>query len=232
MKYCPKCAGAVEPEDLFCLRCGTRLAVFRIGELACRQCGSLLVRKGQYDRCPLCDCYCTDCGTIVTEKDALCAGCGLSFKKEPKKRSPARFPKADHPLYKSLAYAEYAGFFVRLHALAADIIIIGAFVSVVGVLLNVRLSFLPFWGFVIAVLIVYNALMVGLQGATLGMKFHSMRVVNQKGEPVGVLMGALRFVGAIISILSLAGVFMIAIHKYRQALHDVVLKTFVIRVKE
>ncbi len=230
--HCPKCAAAVDPEDLFCLECGTRLATFRIGELACRQCGSLLVRIGQYDRCPLCDCYCTDCGTIVTEKVAVCPGCGLSFKKEPKKRSPARFPKADHPLYKSLAYAGYAGFFVRLLALAADVIIMGAIVALAGALLGIRLSFFPFWSVVASLLVPYNSLLVGIRGGTPGMKLYSMRVVNSKADSVGVWKAGLRFLLALVSIATVVGVLMIGFHRYRQALHDIVLKTFVIRVKE
>lgn len=232
MKYCPECATMIEPDDKYCPVCGTRLVRFRVGEAACQTCGSLLVKIGKHIRCPRCDSYCTDCGTLVQKKNAACPECRVSFKKFPKKRSLAELPPEGHPLYKSPTMVEYASFFLRLHALAADVIIIGAFVSVVGVLLNVRLTALPFWGFVTAVLVLYNALMVGLQGATLGMKLYSMRVVNLKGEKVGLLMAGLRFMGAIVSILTLAGVFMIDFHRYRQALHDVVLRTFVIRVKD
>lgn len=232
MKYCPECATMIEPEDKYCPVCGTKLTRFRVGEAACQACGSLLVRIGKHIRCPRCDSYCTECGTLVTKKIIKCPGCKVSFKKFPKKRSLKKLSAEGHPLYKNPTMVEYANFFLRFHALAADIIIIGAVVSVVGVLLKVRLTALPFWGFVIAVLVLYNSLMVGLQGATLGMKFYSMRVVNLKGEKVGLVMGGLRFIGGIISIFTLAGVFMINFHKYRQAMHDVVLKTFVIRVKD
>lgn len=232
MKYCPECTTAVEPEDDYCPECGTKLARFRVGEAACEACGSLLVKIGEQIRCPRCDSYCTECGTLITKKNATCPECKVSFKKFPKKRSLKKLPTKGHPLYKSPTLVEYASFFLRFHALAADVIIIGALVSVIGVLLNVRLTFLPFWSFVTAVLILYNALLTGLQGATLGMKLYSMRVVNLKAEKVGVVIGGLRFILAIVSILTLAGVFMIAFHKYRQALHDVVLKTFVIRVKD
>lgn len=232
MKYCPECATAVEPEDKYCPVCGTKLARFRVGEAACEACGSLLVKIGKQIRCPRCDSYCIECGTLITKKNLKCPECKVSFKKFPKKRSLAKLPAEGHPLYKNPTMVEYAGFFLRFLALAADVIIIGALVSIIGVLLNVRFTFLPFWGFVMAVLILYNALLTGLVGGTLGMKLYSMRVVNLKGGKVGVVMGGLRFLFGLVSILTLVGVFMIGFHKYKQALHDVVLKTFVIRVKD
>ncbi len=232
MKYCPECATAVTPGDDFCPICGTKLARFRIGEKACDSCGSLLVKIGKHIRCPRCDSYCADCGTPLTKKHKVCPGCKVSFQKNPKKRSLAKYMKEGHPLYKSSSYVEYAPFFIRVLALGADIIILGAVGAVIGVILGVRLDFILFWSFVALLLIIYNSLLIGLDGSTLGMKLYSIKVVNTDGHVVGILKGGLRFALALASIATLFGVGMIAAHKYKQGLHDMLFKTFVIRVKD
>ena len=106
MKYCPECATAVEPEDKYCPVCGTKLARFRVGEAACEACGSLLVKIGKQIRCPRCDSYCIECGTLITKKNLKCPECKVSFKKFPKKRSLAKLPAEGHPLYKNPMFQE------------------------------------------------------------------------------------------------------------------------------
>ena len=231
MKYCSSCATPVEPDDLYCPVCGTKLGTFSLGEAACGKCGSLIIRVGMHARCPNCDSYCADCGCLVTEKMAQCPECKVSFKKDPRKRFLSRFPK-DHPLYKELSYAEYAGPVVRLLSSAADIIIMAAIVSVVGVLIGVRFGELQFWTLVLAFLFLYETALVSGQGGTLGMHFFSMRVVKSDARRPGIVRAAARFLAGILSTATLLGMAMIGFHSYRQGLHDLLLNTFVIRIKE
>ena len=77
-------------------------------------------------------------------------------------------------------------------------------------------------------LIVY---MDGIKGGTPGKLILGMRIVNEKGEYIGIPMAILRYIGKILSGMILCiGYFMIAWDKKKQGLHDNIAQTYVIKV--
>ncbi len=71
----------------------------------------------------------------------------------------------------------------------------------------------------------------GTTGSTPGKWIFHLKVVRTNGEPLGFLKSTLRFFAYIISALPLyAGFIMIAFNRQKQALHDMILHTYVIKI--
>jgi uncharacterized RDD family membrane protein YckC len=82
--------------------------------------------------------------------------------------------------------------------------------------------------FAMLLFIVY---MDGIKGGTPGKLILRMRIVNEKGEYIGIPMAILRYIGKILSGMILCiGYFMIAWDKKKQGLHDKIAQTYVIKV--
>jgi len=58
-----------------------------------------------------------------------------------------------------------------------------------------------------------------------------MRIVNEKGEYIGIPMAILRYIGKVLSGMILGiGYFMIGWDKKKQGLHDKIAQTYVVKV--
>lgn len=125
----------------------------------------------------------------------------------------------------------YRGFWIRLLAAILDSIIIGVPAGLIqfGLILGTGIKSL---GYIVqlaaVVLIIY---LDGIKGGTPGKLILGMRIVNEKGEFIGIPMAILRYIGKILSGIILGiGYFMIGFTSKKQGLHDMIAKTYVVKV--
>jgi uncharacterized RDD family membrane protein YckC len=125
----------------------------------------------------------------------------------------------------------YGGFWIRFVAAFLDSLIIGIPAGITQFVLvyftGMRsLSYLV--SLAAAVLVIY---LDGIKGGTPGKLILGMRIVNEKGEFIGIPMAILRYIGKILSSLILfIGYFMIGWDARKQGLHDKIAKTYVVKV--
>ena len=133
---------------------------------------------------------------------------------------------------------EHAGFWVRLAALVIDGIILYILRTIISfsILATADPNSLLFsvWLSVIVnslvVLLYYILLESGKNQATLGKMALGIRVVDQRGERITVLRAIARYFARILSTLTLLiGYFMAGFTQNKQALHDLICSTYVIR---
>lgn len=125
----------------------------------------------------------------------------------------------------------YKGFWIRFLATILDGIIIG----IPAGLIQLGLTFatgIKSLGYLVqlaaVVLVVY---LDGIKGGTPGKLILGMRIVNEKGEFIGIPMAILRYIGKILSgIILCIGFFMIGFTSKKQGLHDMIAKTYVVKV--
>ena len=125
----------------------------------------------------------------------------------------------------------YAGFWIRLAAALIDGLIIGIPVSILqfGLIFATGSNSMMYIVQLAEVaLVIY---LDGIKGGTPGKLILGMRIVNEKGNYIGIPMAILRYIGKILSvIILLIGYLMIAWDKRKQGLHDKIAKTFVVEV--
>ena len=133
---------------------------------------------------------------------------------------------------------DHAGFWVRLAALVIDGIILYILRTIISfsILATADPNSLLFsvWLSVIVnslvVLLYYILLESGKNQATLGKMALGIRVVDQRGERITVLRAIARYFARILSTLTLLiGYFMAGFTQNKQALHDLICSTYVIR---
>ncbi|HLG30040.1 MAG TPA: RDD family protein [Candidatus Brocadiales bacterium] len=126
----------------------------------------------------------------------------------------------------------YGGFWIRFLAAILDVIIIGvpAFILQVGLVFATGVSSLVY---VIELgAIVLTVYLDGIKGGTPGKLILGLRIVNDKGNYIGIPMAILRYIGKILSAVILGiGYIMIAFTEKKQGLHDKIAKTYVIYVR-
>jgi uncharacterized RDD family membrane protein YckC len=138
---------------------------------------------------------------------------------------PGPAPTVESPpvvgTYADPAVLPRAGFLVRSVALALDVLVVG---SVVALMHAIAPAFL-------LVLAAYGAVLWRLRGATLGGMILGLRVVRTDGKDVDWTTAGIRALGCFLSLLPLGlGFLWIAFDRDRQAWHDKVAGTVVIRV--
>jgi uncharacterized RDD family membrane protein YckC len=114
-----------------------------------------------------------------------------------------------------------AGFLVRVAALAIDTLVVGVVVALAS-------AFAPAF---LLVLAAYGAVLWRLRGTTIGGTVFGLRVVRIDGREVDWTTAWLRALGCFLSLLPLGlGFLWIAFDRERQAWHDKVAGTVVLRV--
>jgi uncharacterized RDD family membrane protein YckC len=120
-----------------------------------------------------------------------------------------------------LAALPRAGFWIRMGALALDMLLIGIVVNVLD----------PSEHFFALVLASYGALMWKLRGTTIGGIICNLRVVRTDGRDIEWETAIVRALGCFLSAIPLGlGFFWIAFDSNRQAWHDKIAGTVVVRV--
>ena len=134
----------------------------------------------------------------------------------------------------NLDNVHYVGFWARVLALILDCIIVTAPLFLVYLIIfifstNEVITILTISIVSIIVYPVYEIIMVGKKGATLGKMVIRAKIVKANGEEIDMSSSALRFVGKIVSSLTLyIGYIMVAFTGKKQGLHDMIAKTYVI----
>jgi uncharacterized RDD family membrane protein YckC len=115
-----------------------------------------------------------------------------------------------------------AGFWIRMGALLLDVLLVGFAVSMLH----------PFGDFHIVVLAIYGAVMWKLRGTTVGGIVFDLHVVRVDGRPVDWETAIVRALGCFLSLcVVFLGFIWIALDPNRQAWHDKIAGTVVVRAK-
>ena len=165
---------------------------------------------------------CDACGTENRRGSSFCASCGKGL------YGPATL-SGEEAAREPLAGFEYAGFWIRLVAALVDGVILFV-VAIILALITGGLSVYVHW----LIYILYSVLLTGLRGQTLGKQLLGIRVVNQNGEVPGIGRAILReVIGKLVSmIVFYLGYFWVLFDRRKQAWHDKIAGTYVIRVEK
>jgi len=168
---------------------------------------------------------CKICGQDNAPEARFCANCGATLVIMVEPPPPAAVPSP--PPVAPEATVEYMGFWIRFGASIID----GVVISVVSFVLS-RLT----WGMAIMSGIflfwLYYWLFTGLKGQTLGKMAVGIKVVNARGDMVGLGGAAMReILGKLISAIAIGiGFLWIAGDRQKQGWHDKIASTYVVKV--
>jgi uncharacterized RDD family membrane protein YckC len=153
------------------------------------------------------------------------AGAGPSIAAEPVPPAYSAPPHTPAPPPATPAFTAAmprAGFWVRMGALLLDVLLVGFAVSMLH----------PFGDFHIVVLAIYGAVMWKLRGTTVGGIVFDLHVVRVDGRPVDWETAIVRALGCFLSLcVVFLGFIWIALDPNRQAWHDKIAGTVVVRAK-
>ena len=189
-----------------CPTCGTENV---LGARYCQSCGVPLETHQ--------DVACSTCSTTNPWDALYCSSCGLLLGQ----------PATGGDVAEETVGVEYMGFWIRLAAIMIDAgIIFGA--SVVLGLIFPPLGII--WAFGA---LAYSPLFIGLKGQTPGKMAVRIKVINELGEVPGIGRAALRdIVGKFISgFILYIGYIWVAFDSRKQAWHDKIAKTYVVRAR-
>jgi uncharacterized RDD family membrane protein YckC len=182
--------------------------------------------------------FCPRCGTRTADDAASCPLCGLGFRP-----GAPETPFAGPELRTAAAILQqvsYAGFWRRFFGLVIDVIVTYFPIATVRVLLGLPASgsFDPlqpaaWWAALLEVVIdwLYAALLISSPWrATLGQAVMDLHVTDLNGNRISFLRATGRYVAQILDLVTLGfGLLMQVFSPRRQALHDLVSGTVVVR---
>lgn len=199
----------------------------------CRQCGNLL-NSNTAEFCPACgfrplnsNLYCQHCGAATSSKQELCINCKKLLLHE-----------------KNLSYA---GFWRRFIAALIDGLILAlpmtlfwAIFTVVIYAVSESPYFTEQWLIIVEILAYIVSIIVGILyfggmhsskwQATFGKRLVGIKVIGYNGERISFIKGAARYLATFLSGLILyIGYIMAGITTKKQALHDLIAKTIVVK---
>ena len=197
---CSECGVENSPQARFCANCG----------------GAIDVRED-----PGRPVYCTSCGEQNSRGARFCRTCGAAI------RPPSGRPSPLDAALSSYAPSEYMGFWIRLGAQIADVVVLFAAVLV-------ALLFISFVN-PLAVLMLIPIILYGfyrhMKCQTLGRRLFRISVVDRTGRAIGFWRGMLReMIGKPISELFFyLGFIWVAFDARKQGWHDKIAGTYVIK---
>lgn len=203
---CPHCGNENVPGINSCVVCSLPLRIDT--KSTCHKCGALNPWDGL---------YCVVCGQLLV-------------------RSAATTPTVNRGIT-----TIYAGFWIRAFAYIIDQLVIGISLGVIFAILgpdiaiqNAHLFDLgsPLVRWIWAFMWLYNTVLIGLKGQTLGKMILKIRVENVHGEVPGLVSAVLREIpGKIISVMTFYLGFVWAVFDdKKQAWHDKAARTYVVRI--
>jgi uncharacterized RDD family membrane protein YckC len=185
--------------------------------------------------------FCSRCGTRTADEAASCPLCGLVFRPggAPVEGIASSGPEI-RPQAQILEQVAYAGFWRRFIGLLIDVIVTYFPIAIVRVLLGLPASgsldpWLPatWWAalFEVGIDWLYAALLISSPWrATLGQAVMDLHVTDLDGNRIGFLRATARYAAQILDIVTLGfGLLMQVFSPRRQALHDLVSGTVVVR---
>jgi len=176
--------------------------------------------------------FCSRCGTWLPDEAASCPLCGLVLR-------PGATPPAAAPVA-ILEQVTYAGFWRRFWALLIDVIVTYFPIATVRVLLGLPAGgsldpLLPtaWWAVLFEVGIdwLYAAILISSPWrATLGQAVMDLHVTDLNGDRISFARATARYLAQILNLLTIGfGLLIQVFSARRQALHDVVSGTVVVR---
>ncbi len=130
-----------------------------------------------------------------------------------------------------MSHPNYAGFWIRFGAALLDAVIfmVAGGMITTGLGLFLKIEYLDY---IIEFLsLIFWIYMTGIHGGTPGKLALGLRVVNKKGNFIGIPNAIVRYIGRVISGLLLCfGFFMIGWDPKKQGLHDKMAHTYVVKI--
>jgi uncharacterized RDD family membrane protein YckC len=178
--------------------------------------------------------FCPNCGTWIADDAASCRLCGLVL------RPGVASPEAAAAPVPILEQVVYAGFWRRFFGLLIDVIVTYFPIATVRVLLGLPASgsFDPlqpaaWWAalFEVAIDWLYAAVLISSPWrATLGQTVMDLHVTDRSGHRISFARASVRYAAQILNLVTLGfGLLMQLFAPRRQALHDLVSGTVVVR---
>ena len=191
--------------------------------------------------------FCNKCGAQNDLTAQLCANCG-EVQRVVAQATPVGVPPVAVRQNPVTASVRYAGFWIRFVAALIDGLLIQMAVWPIFLLpgLASSLSVLPLspWPgfhqahrsarFALAVIVgwIYKAWMESsIEQATLGKKAMGLKVVGLQGDRISFARASGRYFAKLISAIFLIGYIMAGFSKRKQALHDMIADTLVLRIQ-
>jgi uncharacterized RDD family membrane protein YckC len=190
--------------------------------------------------------YCPHCGNENTSQAKFCANCGNSAEQETTAQTTPSEPQQRIEL-------RYAGFWSRFGAWIIDFIIVTVVTILIPdtviwwlwqypltyQLLDFVFDYTPFGFLGMTPLVwfllfkIYNIILTGLRGQTLGKMAFGIRVIGRDGQPPGIAIAALReVVGKLISLMVIfLGFMWVGWNTRKKGWHDYIASTTVIKVR-
>lgn len=181
--------------------------------------------------------FCPRCGTRVADDAASCSLCGNAFRPGEEAQGPGPGLLSVAPIVEPVTPA---GFWRRFFGLAIDVIVTYFPIATVRVLLGLPASgsFDPlqpaaWWAALAEVGIdwLYAALLISSPWrATLGQAVMDLHVTDLNGDRISFVRASVRYVAQLLNLFTLGfGLLMQVFSPRRQALHDLVSGTLVVR---
>jgi uncharacterized RDD family membrane protein YckC len=190
--------------------------------------------------------YCPHCGNENTSQAIFCANCGGDLGQRISTQTKPPEPQ-------QVINLRYAGFWSRFGALIIDLIIVTIATILIPdtviwwlwqfpltyQMLDFVFDYTPFGILGMTPLIwflllkVYNVILTGLRGQTIGKMAFGIRVIGRDGQPPGIAIAALREVaGKIISTMVIfLGFMWVGWNTQKKGWHDYIASTTVIKVR-
>ena len=138
----------------------------------------------------------------------------------------------------NLENAHYAGFWIRVVAYILDVLILSPLLIITLFVISLKFSLEPtIMSLLISVITLilwglYEIIMVGKKGATLGKMVIGAKIVKDNGDEIDMNSSAIRFAGKIVNNFTIyIGYIMVAFTGKKQGLHDMMAQTYVIYKK-
>jgi uncharacterized RDD family membrane protein YckC len=185
--------------------------------------------------------FCSRCGTWLEDEAASCRLCGLVLRPGMAPPATGIAPAiASGPVATVLEPVSYAGFWRRFVGLLIDVTVTYFPIATVRVLLGLSASgsFDPlqpaaWWAALFEVMIdwLYAAILISSPWrATLGQAVMDLHVTDLDGNRISFLRASIRYLAQILNLVTLGfGLFVQVFSPRRQALHDLVSSTVVVR---
>ena len=151
---------------------------------------------------------CPECKERVYPGENYCEGCGKFL----------------------LGPVSYAKISERIKAEILDLLIVGLPVAILKILFNLHpLILVPVYAIIHAA---YHILFITLSGRTVGMSAFRLRVITQGFDTLDLRTSAKRYGLGILSVLSVIGILYGITDEYRQMIHDLFTRSYVIRYRK
>ena len=173
--------------------------------------------------------FCPSCGTRNPDTANFCLKCGTQLPVSANRGIAAVSP-AESGMVTVAPQQRYAGFWIRFFAALVDAVIVGILQLIAGWLGAAITS--PLWLVLTALGVAYYVSFTAWRGQTIGKMLLEIKVLDERGNIPGIGKAFIReVIGKFISgIVLLIGYIWAAFDSRKQAWHDKIAGTYVVRI--